>query len=252
MAEFFSGPTQNCSQHHHTPSWIGAISYLGIKIITLTTSIISKREQRITLCDSTAVVVKSAQRFLLTRHSTYFNNIYHLFWERLGVDNSSLCSHVFLFKGCTAHFLSTKVITHVSIVLQQGTNQGKFLYKVLHTSQYVLKKKLHFRWPLLGSGTFWRRQILLLRSHNYITYHGFSSSWIHIIFSGFKHYLGSEFYPALGFFAAHQHHIFFSIWYSKSFQFAFGSNSICVSTWIWESVLGFCLTIWVPAIFSIL
>jgi len=140
MAEFFQGQLRTVHSIITLPHESGFASYLGIKIITLTTSIISKREQRITLCDSTAVVVKSAQRFLLTRHSTYFNNIYHLFWERLGVDNSSLCSHVFLFKGCTAHFLSTKVITHVSITATRDQPRQISLQSFTYESICVGKK----------------------------------------------------------------------------------------------------------------
>jgi len=81
--------------------------------------------------------------------------------------------------------------------LLQGTNQGKFLKKILHTSQYVLKKSFTFAGPLAvahfeggKSSSFVR----IITSHIMVSHHHEST----LFFSGFKHYLGSEFLSSTG------------------------------------------------------
>ena len=125
MAEFFQGQLRTVHSIITLPHESGFASYLGIKIITLTTPSISKREQRITLCDSTAVVVKSAQRFLVTRHSTYFNNII-IFFERDWGSITHHFVHTFFFLKVAQHIFLVQKSLLMSALLQ-GTNQGKFL-----------------------------------------------------------------------------------------------------------------------------
>jgi len=105
--------------------------------------------------------------------------------------------------------------------LLQGTNQGKFLKKILHTSQYVLKKSFTFAGPLAVAhfeGGKSSSSVRIITSHIMVSHHHESTLFFQVL----------SIIWALSFFIQHwaclQHTniISFLVYGSKSFQFAFG------------------------------